>query len=418
MPSLSDKLKSLGVHRGANHLVSHPHSRDHTIEQVAPGEEVETPAGTTYLVKRSFAFDYAHSPKARNRFLSLTSSRQAIAQWTNEPRLAEGDPTQIAFLDTETSGLSGGTGTFAFLVGVGRLEKDRFLLAQFFLREPSEEPALLLALESFLASSAVLVTFNGKAFDVPLLNTRYALQGWSSPLADLAQIDLLHLARRIWRDRLPSRTLGNLEHQILGTERTNQEVPGWMIPQLYFDYLRSGDARPLANVFYHNAMDVLSLATLLDHCAHLLAHPKNILAGEEFERVALARIYEDIGDLETATSLYRQCLQKDLPQSLYFEVLQRLSYLYKRASQYPAAVELWKQAAEGGQLYAYIEIAKYLEHHAHDYQQALDWVEQALRVAKAGQVPGVERTYWQPELEHRLKRLQTKLERQRSHPNQ
>src|SRR4030067_1036414 len=142
------------------------------------------------------------------------------------------------------------------------------------MRDPFEEPAMLLALEEFLAPCKTLVTFNGKSFDAPLLTTRYTLQGWPSPMGRMAHIDLLHLARRLWRDRLPSRTLSNLEVQILGAQRSEEEIPGWMIPQMYFDFLRDGDARPMKRVFYHNEMDVLSMAALLNLVVNLLENPE------------------------------------------------------------------------------------------------------------------------------------------------
>jgi uncharacterized protein YprB with RNaseH-like and TPR domain len=142
-----------------------------------------------------------------------------IAQWAREPRLAEVEPDTFAFLDTETTGLAGGTGTYAFLVGVGRYDGEDFHLAQFFMRDPAEEPALLWALTDFLGPCQALVTFNGKAFDVPLLNARYITNGETPSLTSTAHLDLLPLARRLWRDRLPSRALGYLEEHILGLTR-------------------------------------------------------------------------------------------------------------------------------------------------------------------------------------------------------
>ncbi len=188
-----------------------------------------------------------------------------LAEWAREPRLAELAPADFAFLDTETTGLSGGTGTYAFLVGVARFEDEGLHLAQFFMRDPSEEPGLLAALEEFLAPCQALVTFNGKAFDAPLLLTRYLCHGWQPPFQGLAHVDLLHLARRLWRDRLPSRTLTMLEAHILGAGRSEEDIPGWLIPEMYFTYLQTGDPTPLKSVFYHNAMDVISLVALMEH---------------------------------------------------------------------------------------------------------------------------------------------------------
>ena len=188
-----------------------------------------------------------------------------ISQWANDPRLADIPLSKFAFLDTETSGLSGGTGTYAFLVGIARFVDGQLVLRQFFMRDPAEEPAMLEAVAQFLAPAQALVTFNGKAFDAPLLTTRYRLHRIPIPYEGYAHLDLLPLARRLWRDRLESRALKYLEQHVLGMTRSSEEVPGYEIPWLYFDYLKSGDARPLAGVFYHNAMDVVAMAALLAH---------------------------------------------------------------------------------------------------------------------------------------------------------
>jgi len=404
LPTLSDKLKALGVQVGARNLVQPPPRQEYLIDTVVPGRLIETSAGAVYVVEQSYTASYQHGRES----LALNAPLEGLSRWTNEPLVSNENLQAFAYLDTETSGLAGGTGTYAFLVGVARYEGDAFTLAQFFMRDPTEEPALLLALEAFLAPCRVLVTFNGKAFDVPLLNTRYTLQGWSSPLSDMVQVDLLHLARRLWRERLPSRTLGNLEVQILETHRTAEEVPGWMIPQIYFDYLRSADARPLKNVFYHNAMDVLSLATLLNHTASLLANPTQVRPGEETDQAALGRIFEELGDLDLAAQIYRLCLETGLPEAQYWDTLERLSRLHKRRGELESAMALWEKAAVHGHVYAHIELAKVFEHIQRNFTQATYWTEQALLVLQRPDYPLPDRLIWQPELEHRLQRLKNK----------
>jgi tetratricopeptide (TPR) repeat protein len=277
------------------------------------------------------------------------------------------------------------------------------------MRDPTEEPGLLLALEDFLAPCQTLVTFNGKSFDAPLLNTRYTLQGWRSPLKEFAHIDLLHISRRLWRDRLPNRALGSLEVDILGTSRTEQEVPGWMVPQLYFDYLRSGDARPLRGVFYHNLMDVLSMAALLNHIARLLTDPLNPDLLYSQDQAALGRLYEDLGQVDMAAQIYTTSLERDLPPTTYQDVLQRLSMLYKRQGHIDTAMTLWQQAAGLGQVYACVELAKIFEHQRGELGQALTWTETALAIVSDPAFSRIERYQWLPELKHRLERLERKL---------
>lgn len=408
MSSLSDRLRSLGVKVGVSEISSPRKVEKYPIELVLPGSYVETDQGQTYLVEKDYPVDYQHGKKN----LLLDSPLFVLEKWAREPGLHSLDAGAFAFLDTETSGLAGGTGTYAFLVGAGRFEGDHFHLAQFFMRDPSEEGALLLALEKFLAPCRALVSFNGKAFDAPLLNTRFSLAGWKTPLASMVHVDLLHISRRLWRDRLPSRTLGNLEVQILGTSRTEEEVPGWMIPQMYFDYLRSGDAREMKNVFYHNAMDVVSLAALFKHIAGLLANPLNCPDLHAIDQASLAKLFEDLEEHEIAVQLYENSLQRSdegLPEDLFWDTLQRLSFLHKRRGNYFQAIPLWEKAALGDHLYAHVELAKVYEHTLRDFQKALEWTQQALRIIQKSSFPSYERAYWKPELDHRQERLLRKM---------
>ncbi len=283
------------------------------------------------------------------------------------------------------------------------------------MRDPAEEAALLWALSEFLSPCPALVTFNGKAFDVPLLNARYITNGEQPPLASAAHLDLLPLARRLWRDRLPSRALGYLEEHILGLTRGQEDVPGWVIPSLYFDYLRSGDARPLKSVFYHNAIDVLSMAALLSHVADLF---DAALGSEKAARetavhgvdlVAMGKLFEELSRPETALRLYEHGLESELPEEIHWEAVRRLSFVHKRSGHMLAAVDLWRQAAGGGQVYAHVELAKYYEHRARDYGEAADWTQTAVALVEASGFPRQARQRWLAELEHRLARLRRKM---------
>jgi uncharacterized protein YprB with RNaseH-like and TPR domain len=408
MPILSDRLKALGVKIGTKDLPRPQPLKTYPVEEIVAGRFIDTGNGSTYLMEEDFPDTYLHGQVG----LRITTAPHTIAEWAGEVKIVEQDPESLVFLDTETSGLAGGTGTFAFLVGVGRYTQEGFHLAQFFMRDPLEESALLLALEDFLAPSQTIISFNGKAFDVPLLDTRYTLQGWKSPFKNLAHVDLLHLARRLWRDRLPSRTLANLEIQILHARRTDEEIPGWMIPQIYFDYLREGDARPLQRVFYHNAMDVVSLAALLNHTSLLLEDPLSQQIREVIDLAAVARLLEDLGHVDRAMKLYETCLKADLPEDIYYDTLFRLSLLHKRNNNYSAAIPLWEQAAYHKKIFAYEELAKYFEHHAQDLKLALKWTREALEFIETTDLPSTEIIQWKPEFQHRLQRLQRKISAQ------
>ena len=231
MTSISKKkLKALGVQVGAQDLRPAPDvHRISSLANMLSGREIYTPQGEAFLVEEHLPLGSRHG---RSK-LELKSPLDILGLCLSIPSLAGLSAESFLFLDTETTGLSGGSGTFTFLIGAGRFIGSEFVLEQFFLRSPEEEPAQLHAFEEFLAPSQAIVTFNGKSFDIPLLQTRFLMQGWQPPFGELIYIDLLHLSRRLWRNRLPSRTLGNLEIHILDAYRTEEDVPGWQIPSLY-----------------------------------------------------------------------------------------------------------------------------------------------------------------------------------------
>ena len=403
-PSLADKLKALGVKVGAADLTPPKPATVISIDRVVPGDIRQTARGEAFVSEQTFGADYRHGAQS----IMVTSPLDAVAAWARDPRIRELSIEQFAFLDTETSGLSGGTGTYAFMVGVGRFEGDTFRLAQFFMRDPAEEPAMLEALLDFLAPARALVTFNGKAFDAPLLNTRYALHSIPTPLREFSHLDLLPLARRLWRDRLPSRALKYLEENILEAPRTTEEVPGYEIPWLYFDYLRTGDATPLKGVFYHNAMDVVAMAALLSHVAAMLHDPFDGRVQHGLDFIALGKLYEDLRQWDLAARLFEHGLTHDLTEADFGSALERLSHLQKRRGDLGEAVRLWEQAAQQGHIYAHVELAKHCEHRLRDYDSAMQWVASALELVKTSELPKYIQKHWKDELAHRNARLKKK----------
>lgn len=401
MPSLSDKLKELGVKIGTQELPSPRPKPGFAIEQVIEGKFIQTPYGEVFITEQHYPFDYHHGRAS----LRLDKSLRTVASWTGDSRLADIDQNSFYFLDTETSGLSGGTGTLVFLVGIGHLEEDGFHLTQLFMRDPIEEYAMLSALSVYLHPHQGLVTFNGKAFDVPILNNRYVLNSEPSPFNKNAHIDLLPLARRLWRDRLSSRTLSSLEKHILGISRTMDDVPGWLIPSLYFEYLKSGDARPLIGVFYHNAMDVVSMAALLSHITNFLETPLGGAVEHGVDFISLAKLFEDLGDTDLAANLYSRGASNDVSLPNYNEALQRWSFMEKRRHNYSCAIEIWQKAANLNQIYAHVELAKYYEHHHKDYASALEWTRSALDFIEHDFSSHTTRQQWISQLNHRLSRL-------------
>jgi uncharacterized protein YprB with RNaseH-like and TPR domain len=397
MPSLSDKLKSLGVKVGTADLPKVEPALQYEIEKVVPGAYRPTPNGESFVAQQTFGADYRHG----NTLIRPETAFTALATWAREPRFLELPLESYAFLDTETSGLAGGTGTYAFMVGVGRFRDGEFQLEQFFMRDPAEEANMLELLAAYFAPMQALVTFNGKAFDAPLLFTRYALHRIPNPLADFAHLDLLPLARRLWRDRLPSRALKYLE----------EKVPGYEIPYLYFDYLRSRDARPLKGVFYHNAMDVVAMAALLSHVTAILEDPFGEMVEHGLDVVALGKLFEDLGEWDVAARLFERGLEMELPEAEFWLAVQRLSHLQRRRGDLETAVDLWESAAGQGHVYAHVELAKYYEHKSRDYAEALKWTHSAMELVSTLDIPRYMYKHWMEELSHRLERLDGKIQK-------
>lgn len=405
--SISDKLKSLGVQVGAQKIPATKGKEvRYPIESVLDGVDLATIFGTTFMVENRFGVDYVHGDVT----LLNDVNPQVIGAWARTRALDPSLLEKIIFLDTETSGLAGGTGTYAFMVGLGFRTAEGFVVKQLFMRDPEQEPALLAALDEITHPFEYVVTFNGKGFDAPLLNARYIMNGMTSPFPRLDHIDLLPLARRLWRNRLTSRALKDLEVEIIHVPRTQEEVPGWMIPEIYFEYLKSNDARPLANVFYHNSMDILSLAALFNFCSSLLHEPLRKKDVPGLDLVAVARLFEELNLIEAAVPVYEESLTRgDIPRQIYLETIQKFALLYRKQSRWPEAVNLWRKAAEQRWLEAIIELAKYYEHQERDYLAALRWTIEAIGVADQMDLPYWEKKSMLSELDHRRTRLMNRV---------
>ncbi len=407
MPTLSDKLRALGVNIGAAGIKTQEKIPNHPIESVVEGEEIHTPFGNAFVIEEIYNCD----PRSRDKSLEFRASLNKLSSWIGDPGLTRFSPESISFIDTETSGLAGGTGTYAFLIGIGNFTKQGFKLSQFFMRDPFEEPAHLAAVLGALDKTEVLVTYNGKSFDIPLLNTRFISNSEPPPLISQSHIDLLHLARRLWRERLTSRTLGSIEENILALQRTEEDIPGWMVPTIYFDYIKSGDARPMKGVLYHNAMDILSLASLLNHISEILDDPHGGLIEEGIDLISIGKIYEDMGEIDAAAECFAQGLEYNLPTNIRKQAVFRWSIMEKRRSNYDQSIQLWRNAAENQEIYAYEELAKVYEHKLKDFSQAIYWTELAISILDSSVFPRLERNLWMHKFEHRLNRLQRKANR-------
>jgi len=326
------------------------------------------------------------------------------------------DPDQWLFLDTETTGLAGGSGTHAFLVGVAWWEGGGLEIEQFFMREYSEERSLLFALRERIAEHPVLITFNGKSFDWPLLETRYRMSRKVSVPTPRAHLDFLHPARNLWRLRLGSVRLSELERHVLGWDRGADLLSG-LIPQIYFDYLRGGPPERLVPVLNHNQMDLRGLAALSSRILSLLSDAEN-LGQDGLELFGVSRICEKRREHTRARKLYEKSIASVLPAETDRAARRSLALLAKREGDFELACELWKDALGNSRhgYEAYEQLAIYYERNARDPEQARQVVRQALdelrRAIQVGNIaPGPYR-----EIKARFDRRMERLERKSKRP--
>ena len=404
---LRDRLRQLGVTKGELKVQAPParSRRPRPIEQLVDGQEVESAQGRAFIAHASYSLHHRHGhlPLA-----SLVQQPAAIAaQLAREPRLSQADLGRAVFLDTETTGLAVGAGTLAFLVGLGTFEDQAFHLRQFFLRDPDEEASMLSALSELMSDYQAIVTFNGRGFDLPLLEARYTLARMQPRWLGLPHLDLLSPARRVWHDRLPSCALSSLEAHVLGVQRTQDDVPGFLIPQMYLDYLRTGDARDMLRVMYHNRQDILSMVTLATQLCRIFGGVQQEKSLDPADLVSLGKWYQDLGMSAEAESVFRSALELDLLPTGRAIALTRLGLLLKRQERREEARVIWKQLAECHGVTGHIELAKYHEWHTGNLDQALMWTQAALQVVTAWP-PGLPRDEASAELAHRLERLERK----------
>jgi uncharacterized protein YprB with RNaseH-like and TPR domain len=329
----------------------------------------------------------------------------------NAPECAS-DPEQWLFLDTETTGLAGGTGTYPFLIGIAWWDAGGLEVEQFFMREHSEELSVLVALAERMAERRMLVTFNGKSFDWPLLETRFNMTRKIRVPSPRAHVDFLHPARNLWRLRLGSARLPELEKHVLGWNR-GADIMSEFIPQIYFDYLRGGSPDPLVPIFHHNQMDLRGLAGLASRVLAVLGDPE--LHGQDgLELFGVSRICERRGESARARVLYERSIAAELPVETERAAHRSLARLAKREGDHALASQLWEKmlgdTREGFE--AYEQLAIHYERQAREPHRAAELARNALvalrRANRLGTIAAPVYRQKKERFEKRLARLEHK----------
>lgn len=397
--------------------------------EALPGSEVVTRLGVYQLIENRYPLEHTHGPLPLGEVFKRDAVQAATlaAQLARNEALGDVALHQLAFLDTETTGLAGGAGTLAFLIGVGVFENNHFVLRQYFLRDPGGEEALLNDLVRDVAPAAGWVTFNGKAFDVPLLEARLTINYQRGALGQKPHLDLLMPTRRLYRGRTTSCSLGTIEQEVFKIMRDQADAPGFLIPQMYQDYLRTHDPREMHRVIYHNALDILSMVTLMAHLLEMFAQQPtkakpatktrptaeapSATTATPADWLRLGKWHADQHRPTEAEAAYREALAGKLALPDRTEALTRFAELLKKHDRRAEAAPLWEQWASFtiDDPTPFIELAKYYEWHAKDVPCALQWAERARAVVE-GWAKGWQRTDALKQLDQRLKRLKQKQE--------
>jgi len=379
--TLSDRLR--GIIKPPPRADVVPRANPSDLENLLEGRWY----GHCFIVERRMA------PSAKYGRATIGELAERLSASAHEAPMVCGGASArppFVFFDLETTGLSGGAGTQAFLAGCGWFEDDGgFTTRQYLLARYSDERAMLAALAEELGRAGALVSFNGKSFDAPVLETRYLFHRLDWTASQQPHIDVLHPARRFWKE--DDCSLVALEQQILGAWREN-DVPGFEIPKRYFHFVRSGDASQLAGVLEHNRRDLVSLAGLTSRLLDIVRGGPDY-AENAREALALGHVYtraraenRAIESFERAVTL--AATSRSSRAALITEdALRALALAYRRARRFDEAAKCWTALVESGcsaaiEREAIEALAIHHEHRRRDLESARLFAQRNLEVTR------------------------------------
>lgn len=365
-------------------------------------------------------FEGEFSAHSGDSVFILRKSYPLSARFEDLPLLAESIPTiiknwaklqdieivpeEMLFIDLETSGL-GRSGTIAFLIGLGYFEDGHFVVEQIFLPDPDAEENSFDRLQELLQSRALILSFNGKSFDIPILESRLLYHHIWLNLKEMPHLDVLHLARRMWKQRLSSCALESIEYYILDHPRCAEtDIPGALVPQAYQDYLYSGDTSQISRIFAHNHDDILYLAILFALIADSADYPPKKGKDHRIDYHALARLYHSTGETSTARRILTDLISEGFINA---EIAYDLGMILKKEKDYTSALEAFEIAAGLSHNYAMKEAAIILERKKR-YAEALAHCQKASSIEFSRFRLNISLI---DDLEKRIKRLKTKLKK-------
>src|SRR5438067_5190117 len=400
MAAAADKFARLAALRPTRPMPARPAAIRTPCEEDALGRLLGAGIATNHFgehlaIRNWFSTPEFSEPSSTTLELLSQTRDESVSCKT---RAALEDPEKWVFLDTETTGLAGGTGTYAFLIGLGWWDAGGLQVEQLFMRDFTEEHSILQELSTRVVERPVLVTFNGKSFDWPLLENRFTMTRSIAAPKLAAHLDLLHPARALWKLRLRSVRLAELERHVLDAPRLGwhreNDVASALIPQFYFDYLRGGPAEPLAGVVRHNQMDLRGLAALFCKVNAMLSESAGILdESESLDLFGLSRFLQRRGDTRRAHTACAQALAIGLPVDIRPKAQRELALMAKRRGEHERAAEIWQDMVANSQdeVQACEQLAIYYERRVKDMDRAMEYAKLGLaklRRQQAGSLHG------------------------------
>jgi uncharacterized protein YprB with RNaseH-like and TPR domain len=344
----------------------------------------------------------------------LQISGDLLACLSKDDSFRDLDLSTALFIDLETTGLSGGTGTIPFNVGMGYYKDDKFWVAQYFLGDLSEEERMIQEMTQFFTEMNFqsLVTYNGKNFDIPLLETRFILYRQPFPLNDLPHLDFMYPARNLWKHKYDNCRLSYLAQEVVQTGRT-EDIPSSEVPWRYFQYLQTGNYDLIEPILYHNQEDILSLLGVVIAGASIFIEEGEDCLPDAMDFFGAGNIMEKIGDTEKSVQFFMRALNGDLSADVTTLAKMKLSYHFKKNQEWDKAVAIWREMTSlenisAGQLFSFRELAMYLEHREKDYEEARKISEEGYVLSR-----GIS-SYYEQDFEHRRARLKEKIKKQQN----
>ena len=410
--SLKRKVQQISNNRNQRSNFSKEESSKLSISEIVPGNTIETPHGGCFYTERIITPDTSFGDHSLSDIQHYFTSGLHLWVPQFERRGEEFKLEEILFFDTETTGLAGGSGTYIFLLGLGFFNGENFHVRQYFMSDYHEEEALLWAVNQLFGQGfKVLVTYNGKSYDFPLLQTRFIMTRQPFHLNTSYHLDLLFPTRRLWKRRLQDCTLQNIEREVLKIRRSG-DIPGYLIPQVYFRYLLDKDAQPLKPIFIHNQQDIISLVLLATRIGQILEDPLE-MGKSALDLCSIGKIFEGRKDFQYSSKCYEEALKRDLSDEEAVETLKLCAFAYKKQLEWDKAETAWRDIISLSRdflLSPYEELAKYYEHQKKDYIRAENIVEEALQRLNGENIAWSMKEGWRKALHHRLARIKKKQE--------